>query len=127
MRPHALALLALLLAPLGACQASRDAGPGPATEKTATAAQAKGARYTLKDNGKRCFAAPCDNWTATDVATGATVDVAGIDLAPLGLSPDGERLTRAEILEGRRAVRAELVPTGTGRGANVPSLRAIPE
>ena len=113
-----------------ACQTPREAAPVAATQQSVEAAPApktKGARYTIKDNGKRCFAAPCDSWTATNVDTGETIDVAGIDLGPLGLNEDMQRLMHAEIAAGRQAVRAEIVPSGTGRGAKVPQLRAVKE
>ena len=47
---------------------------------------ATGTFVWVKDNGLRCFAAPCPNLTETTVNTSQVTDIAQVDFAPAGLS-----------------------------------------
>lgn len=49
---------------------------------------AQGTFVHVKDNGKRCFVAPCTNLTETTLNTSQVTDIANVDFAPSGMSDD---------------------------------------
>lgn len=71
----------------------------PASMAHATPMPQTSRTWTVKDNGKRCFVAPCPSWTATDAA-GASVDVTDIDLSALKLSPKDADAARQKLYKG---------------------------
>jgi len=49
-------------------------------------AVSRGAFVRIRDNGLRCFVAPCSNLTETTLNTPRVTDIAGLDWTPSGLS-----------------------------------------
>lgn len=64
--------------------------------------------WLLRDNGKRCFAAPCPSWTATDVKTRAEQEVTGVDVGGLKLAGKDEQAARERILSGQAWARGDI-------------------
>jgi hypothetical protein len=97
----------------GASVAGTPASMGRATPMPQTTRT-----WTVKDNGKRCFAAPCPSWTATDAA-GSSTDVTDIDVSGLGLSPKDaaaakEKLYKGGKVEGTIKTVPKAGPAGDG-------------
>ena len=74
--------------------------------------------YLLRDNGVRCFAAPCFSWDLIDVSSGETRLVSGVDLSKLALSTDEEQRVRALLAAG------SLYVTGYTTTHRIPSTNA---
>jgi hypothetical protein len=92
------ARLALILLPLALIL-------GPASPAIAVRVGQRDAKptqpvYILRDNGVRCFAAPCFSWDLIDVSSGEARQVSGVDLSKLALSPDEEQRVRALLAAG---------------------------
>lgn len=67
-----------------------------------------GTVWLLRDNGKRCFAAPCPSWTATDVSTRAEREVTGVDVTALKIEGEEAQTQREKVLSGQVWARGEI-------------------
>ncbi len=83
--------------------------------------------YHVFDNGIRCLVEPCFSWTLR--SSDEQVDVSGIDISPLGLSPEEEEKLVSELADGRRLVRGYLrdEPVGPGGVGKTLVITALPK
>ena len=120
-------ILAIALT-LAACGAKKSSAANPATKQGAnadTAAKAEKSTepvWLVHDNGKRCIVAPCPSWTAVNVDSRQSVDVATLDLKALALGPKEEADARQKVQSGHAWARGTIVTVekaGPGGSAEV--------
>lgn len=97
-------------------------------------ATSAGAFVKLRDNGLRCFAAPCPSITELMLNMGSATDIAGLDWVPSGMTDDqiaectGD-LTTADglMVVGNRYTMTENGTTADGRTVTVAYQRLLPQ
>lgn len=83
-------------------------GPGGEDASKPKDGAPAGTVWLLRDNGKRCFAAPCPSWTATDVGTRAEREITGVDVGALKVEGKEAQAQRERILSGQVWARGEI-------------------
>jgi hypothetical protein len=107
--------------------AAGKGGTATAATPVATAAEVLPI-WILKDNGKRCIVAPCPSWSAVNVDSRETVEVAGVDLSALKLAPADESTARQKVLAGQSWAQGTMIvvkkmgPGGDGTVLKVTAL-----
>jgi hypothetical protein len=124
-----LLILALALAACGAKKsAAHDAKKGANADTAAKTENSAEPIWLVHDNGKRCIVAPCPSWTAVNVDTRASVDVATIDLKALKLAPKDEAENRQKVQAGQTWARGTIMmqeKAGPGGDAQVLVVTAL--
>ncbi|MBM4380808.1 MAG: hypothetical protein FJ086_16135 [Deltaproteobacteria bacterium] len=112
-------------APAGSPAPVTPANGPPAAVTAPTAEERPAPLWRVKDNKVRCVRAPCNTLDAVPVDSSAEkVQVAEVDLSPLGLSPkDTERLM-AELHGKGLLIRGTVETRGDPRGKPYAVLRA---
>lgn len=97
-------------------------------------AASAGAFVKLRDNGLRCFAAPCPSLTEVTLNMASTTDIAGLDWAPSGMTDDqitectGDLITADGLMvAGSRYTMTENGTTANGRTVTVAYQRLLPQ
>lgn len=101
------------------------AAPATATASPETGGGRPAPLWRVKDNKVRCVRAPCNTLDALPVdSSGETVQVAEVDLSPLGLSPKDTQRLMAELYGKGLLVRGTVETRTDPRGRPYAVLRA---
>jgi hypothetical protein len=80
----------------------------------AQAQPAADAEYVVRFNGISCVRAPCPSYDATEVATGRTARVTGVDVSAAASSDAQRERLGTGVMSGWFVVTGRLEPRGRG-------------